>query len=137
MTRRGWWMPRTLRAGHTTARALAPRKTGHLIDTTEGRVNSTGPQGTEGELVSTATYASYVTDGTRPHEITPRRGRTRKGGPSMLRWEDGNGVHFAKKVMHPGTQPDPYMAHAEDVMRTVLDREVQAAMARWARIVSR
>src|SRR5687768_913467 len=91
---------RTLRAGHTTARSLAPRKTGHLIDTTEGRVNSTGPQGTEGELVSTAHYASYVTDGTRPHEITPRRGRTRKGGPSMLRWEDGGGVHFARKVMH-------------------------------------
>lgn len=40
---------------------------------------------------------AYQDDGTRPHEIRPRRAR-------MLRWYGaGGGAVFARKVNHPGT----------------------------------
>lgn len=45
----------------------------------------------------------FVEFGTPPHKITPKTA-------SVLRWVEESGVvRFAKKVFHPGTQPNPYM----------------------------
>lgn len=45
----------------------------------------------------------YIEFGTQPHTITPV---TKK----VLRWVDeGGDEHFATKVYHPGTAPNPFM----------------------------
>lgn len=52
-----------------------------------------------------APYGKYVHEGTRPHEIRPRKKRA-------LRWATGGGFVFAKNVMHPGTKADPFLKNA-------------------------
>lgn len=47
--------------------------------------------------------ASYVMNGTRPHEIRPRR----RGG--TLRFTTGGRVVYARVVHHPGTQPNRFL----------------------------
>ena len=47
--------------------------------------------------------ASYVMNGTRPHEIRPRR----PGG--VLRFTTGGRTVFARRVDHPGTKPNPFL----------------------------
>ena len=53
-----------------------------------------------------APYAGYVEFGTKPHEIRPRRA----GGVLVFKM-NGTTV-YAKKVHHPGTQPQPYVLPA-------------------------
>lgn len=67
----------------------------HLVDTirkdTVGsgrRVSYGGPE---------APYAAWVEWDTLPHRIVAAPGR-------WLRWEDDEGVHYAKAVDHPGTK---------------------------------
>jgi hypothetical protein len=61
-----------------------------------------------GEITVASTHKSglpvpaYVEFGTPPHVITPKTA-------SVLRWVDDDGTHFAKRVHHPGTDPNPYM----------------------------
>jgi hypothetical protein len=50
-------------------------------------------------------YAPFVNDGTRPHEIRPRRAQA-------LRFVIGGRVVFAKVVHHPGTRPNPFLDRA-------------------------
>lgn len=89
-----------------------PRRTGKLVRSTgirikgraedqrlEVRQSAKSPNG--------SLYGRFVRQGTRPHEIRPVRA-------NALRWEDGSGVHFAKKVNHPGTKPNPYHKRALD-----------------------
>lgn len=45
--------------------------------------------------------ARIIEYGTSSHFIFPRNAH-------VLRWEDENGVHFAKYVHHPGTAPVPH-----------------------------
>lgn len=123
-------LTRALRAGHVIARDLAPRDTGNLASKTEAQVTSVGPFYAKGQLVSLAPYASYVAYGTQPHTIRARRKKT-------LKFEVDGEFVYPVEVMHPGTKPDPYMAHAEDVIRVVLDREMQAAVDTWCRTISR
>lgn len=52
-----------------------------------------------------APYALYVHGGTKPHTITPKRRRA-------LRWVSGGDFVFAKRVRHPGTQPDEFLYDA-------------------------
>lgn len=47
-------------------------------------------------------YAFYVEFGTKPHEITPKNAKA-------LHWKVGTKDVFAKKVMHPGTEPYPFI----------------------------
>lgn len=47
----------------------------------------------------------WTLTGTRPHIIRPKKAK-------VLRWEDAGGVHFAKFVRHPGTQPQDWMKRA-------------------------
>ena len=90
---------------------LAPRKTGNL-----GRTIHLGAvTPTRAETIASASYAAYVEQGTRPHEIRPRNRKA-------LRWAASSGdarlsgtprsggrVRFAKRVQHPGTRAQPFM----------------------------
>lgn len=58
-------------------------------------------------VTNDAPYGKYVHEGTRPHEIRPRRKKA-------LRWATGGGFVFAKSVMHPGTKADPFLQNALD-----------------------
>jgi len=101
-----------------------------------------------GVLHAKMPYASYVNDGTQPHDIWPkatyrmkgpvREGQTRRAtgkGPHehivgrglALRWKDAGGEqHFARMVKHPGTQPIPFMDQAADRARVVLYAELKS-----------
>ena len=79
--------------------------------------------GLDGEIEATAEHASFVEDDTRPHEIVPRRAK-------MLRWEDGDGVHFAHRVMHPGTKGKPFMGPASLMAERALEARATVLLAR-------
>lgn len=50
--------------------------------------------------------ASFVMNGTRPHEIRPRKHN------GVLRFTTGGRIVFARAVHHPGTQPNPFLWRA-------------------------
>ncbi len=52
-----------------------------------------------------APYSAFVELGTRPHEIRPVDARA-------LRWVDASGIHFSRRVWHPGTRPQPFLRPA-------------------------
>jgi hypothetical protein len=80
--------------------------------------------GAEIEIIAGAEYASFVEEGTHPHEILPRRAK-------MLHWEEPQGDHhFASKVNHPGTKPYAFMGDAYLKAERVIEREIEVAAAR-------
>lgn len=91
---------------------LVPRKTGNL-----GRTIHLGAvTPTRAETIASADYAAYVEQGTRPHDITPKRRKAlrwshEEGGSARLSGSPrtGSRVRFAKRVQHPGTKPQPFM----------------------------
>lgn len=94
------------------------RRTGNLEDATQGHMTGHA----EGEIVALQKYASFVEEGTKPHDIRPVKAKA-------LRWEDeGGGVHFAHLVHHPGGKPYPFMGpaylKAERVLERVLEETV-------------
>lgn len=117
------------------AKQRAPRATNNLATSIQ-RMPVTGSFSggdLQGGVTATAPYAGYVEDGTRPHEIRPR---TKKA----LRWPSRGGPGgwaFAKRVMHPGTRPQPFMAPAlEAKTREVIaqfENGVKLAVARAAK----
>lgn len=69
---------------------------------------------------SDAPYARYVLEGTRPHEIVAH-GRA-------LHWFDKGGQsHFARRVNHPGTKPNPFPKRAVSPLVPVLRSSFAAA----------
>jgi hypothetical protein len=107
------------------------------------------------EVKAIMPYASFVNDGTRPHEIWPkavhglkgpvRNGQTRRAmgrGPHeyivgrgiALRWKVNGQEFFASHVNHPGTKQIPFMDDAEDfgrlTMTTYLNRGFAGIAAR-------
>jgi hypothetical protein len=90
----------------------APWRSGFLAMSVTKRVD-----GNTAQVGPTASYAKFVSLGTRPHEIRPRN-------PRVLAFPGGSlGVRvFAVKVHHPGTQPNPYLhLAAEDTREQVFD----------------
>lgn len=67
----------------------------------------------------------YLITGTRAHDIEPVRAR-------VLRWEDSGGVHFARRVHHPGTRPNLFQRSR--VVYTARP-EIMALGLRWSRRV--
>lgn len=65
-------------------------------------------------------YGRYVVDGTRPHWIEPVNRQT-------LRFIEG-GFIFAKRVLHPGTDPDPFVTNAVKYNKTMIGSEVDMAV---------
>jgi len=97
-----------------------------------------------------APYAYFVHEGTRPHEIVPRRARVLAFPPSGARgavrggrrvgvFEFGGrqtvvGLVFARRVMHPGTKAVKYLEGAvravEPLVPEFLRRRISEALAK-------
>jgi hypothetical protein len=78
-----------------------------LVDT--GALLASGfvePNGTEFRIGFDVDYASYVHEGTAPHEI-----RAKPGGVLAFPGAGGDTV-FTRSVHHPGTQPQPFLSKA-------------------------
>lgn len=67
---------------------------------------STGTQ-VIGGVEAQTDYAMFVHEGTRPHVIVPRRAK-------VLAWQSNSGVAFAKRVNHPGTKAQPWLAKSAE-----------------------
>jgi HK97 gp10 family phage protein len=75
-------------------------------------------------------YGAYVEFGTRPHVITPKKGK-------FLAFKSKSGkVVYAKRINHPGSRPYPFMQPAMEnnqgrivQIYDQVSREVVAAMA--------
>lgn len=96
----------------TNIYSRAPWRSGFLAMSVTKKV-----EGNTAEVGPTASYASFVSLGTRPHEIRPRNGR-------VLAFPIGNfgGLVFATRVQHPGIRPNPYLhLAAEDTLDQALD----------------
>jgi hypothetical protein len=121
-------------------------RTGETRSKTRGIVETITTNGAAGELHSLVKWASYLEDGTRPHEIRPKAGSGEMGpllpGQSRraktdigthrvaLRWfDDGGAIHFARVVHHPGTQPTGYMNEGFTTCARVMIDEVEAGVA--------
>jgi hypothetical protein len=102
-------------------------------------------------FVAETSYARFVEEGTKPHDIWPKAafgasksslkpGQTRRGrgkGPHesvvgrgrALRWKDeGGGEHFAGMVHHPGTKPVSFMGRAYWKAESVLMRDLNLSV---------
>jgi len=90
-----------------------PKKTGGLRDSIN--VKSTGSS----LIISMDAYGEYVEFGTRPHLILPK---TKKA----LKFEVNGQEVFSKKVLHPGTQAQPFVRPVlfKDLKR-ILQRRLQ------------
>jgi hypothetical protein len=88
-----------------------PRRTGNLGRSIHiGRVT---PK--EAQTIAAASYALYVHEGTRAHDIVPKNRKALRfpadSGSATLagRVRKGGKVRFAKRVRHPGTKANPFM----------------------------
>lgn len=84
------------------AKADVPKRTGHLaqsidVNYSRGRVD---PSVT---IAAKARYAYYVHEGTLPHVIRAKTGRS-------LRFVYNGRVVYARKVNHPGAMPDRFLS---------------------------
>lgn len=70
-----------------------------------------------------APYARFVHDGTKPHVIVPKNKKS-------LRWAGGGVFHFAKKVKHPGNQPDKWMDRAAAQAPLIFKAEIERLLQR-------
>jgi hypothetical protein len=90
----------------TTARGLAPQRTGRLMRSIEGDpVRRVGPFQVDSGVTVKVPYAAPVHEGARPHVIRPRFARA-------LRFEMDGRTVFAAKVNHPGNRPNPFLRNA-------------------------
>ena len=97
-------------------------QTGELRDSIYAKASEDDPMGAE--YGASSEHAVFVVGGTRPHEIVPRERKA-------LAWSDGGQTVFAKRVMHPGTQPNPFLTDAlvstmGDVCSDVVEKMVEA-----------
>lgn len=127
-------------------------RTGALTKSIQGRVEVSAPGAAEGVIEALEPYASFVEEGTQPHEIRPkagegsvgplRRGQSRRTKTDIgthrvaLRWTEGGQVFFARVVHHPGGKPYPFMGPAVQKAERVIEREVDIAIAEVASIMS-
>ncbi len=72
---------------------------------------------------ASAPYAGFVENGTKPHDITPRRAQ-------VLRFQQNGAIRFARIVHHPGTAPRPFMAQAADKVTPLFERLVNEAITK-------
>lgn len=92
-----------------------PKVTGHLANHWSQKLISENERLIDNNLY----YAEYVIDGTRPHEIKPRTA----GALSFV--VNGHTI-FAKRVEHPGNQPNPFV---EDSILTI-EARLEAIVAK-------
>lgn len=118
-------------AEEARARHVFKNQTGELEKSIKGQVTGNSPTSHTGEIVATKAYASFVENGTRPHEIRPKNGK-------LLHWEAPQGDHhFARVVHHPGTKPHPFMSFAFFKCERVMIREIEIGAANAQAILDR
>lgn len=142
----------TLLAGRKEAKARARKRTGKLrreitvlFDVPVGRTS-------EGQLVAPTYYASFLEEGTEPHDIWPKEGHGFKGptrrGQSRrditdigthrvaLRFRVRGKFVFARMVHHPGSKPYPFMGPAflkmERMLPAELERRFMGLQIHWS-----
>lgn len=107
----------TARQVMNRAKILAPVDTGRLrasIRIESRRLLTLRSVYTIGSDVS---YAPMVHDGTRPHQIRPKRAYTlSRGRKPALRFLVGGRVVYARVVNHPGTKARPFL---DDALRQI------------------
>ncbi len=100
-------------------------QTGLLTSRIKGWIEISTPGGAIGVLGAFTHYASYVNDGTEPHEI--------HGNPFLVfKGRNGQWV-YARKVNHPGTKPDGFMSRAYWKVERVVLREVELSVEELVR----
>lgn len=81
-----------------------------------------------------APYGPFVHEGTRAHYIFPKEKQSLRWVPS-----GGNGLAFAKRVFHRGTQPDQFLYEALDnsreAVRDIFSKAVNVSLGEIARNV--
>lgn len=92
----------------------APRKTGRLKAAGIEK-GYTGSGGWVFASKSRVPYMDFVIDGTRPHDIVPKRAQA-------LSWPGGS--HPVKRVRHPGTKSNPFVDRAADKMMGDIDKRI-------------
>ena len=85
------------------ARSKIHNRTGRLAASITKRWTTVGPNLAIQVGSWTCPYALFVHNGTRPHVIRPRNA-------TVLRWEGGDGIHFAHEVHHPGNAPNRFLS---------------------------
>jgi hypothetical protein len=107
------------------AREVAPVRTGNLRGSVSHRPASGSDNVARYDVIASAKYASFVSEGTRPHLITARRAR-------VLHFFAGGREVFTRQVRHPGTKPNPFwwltLSHAADQLRAATERAMQDAV---------
>jgi len=116
------------------------RRSGHLELSTEGKLKSADPLiGAVMAGGKLAPYAVPIHEGSGlwgpKHErypIEPKAAGDRgKNTKAVLSWPvKGGGFAFAKKVMHPGVRPDPFLTQAAAVRIPELERLFRDAIMR-------
>ena len=87
------------------AKILCPVDTGRLRASIQGDYRRTWTLRPQFTVFSDVEYASMVNDGTRPHVIRPKNA-------SVLRFQVGARVVYARVVHHPGTRARPFLDRA-------------------------
>lgn len=96
-------------------RRTSPVDTGEMVSRTTVTARPT-PTGARIDAVVDTDYAEMVSEGTRPHIITPRK----QGG--VLRFVVNGRTVFARIVHHPGARPNTWWKDALDNLPNLLRR---------------
>lgn len=94
-------LARTAAKVQYTAKALAPKGMRPGITAEMSQT----PSGPEVRVVSTHPATLFVINGTKPHQIRPRRAKA-------LRFSVGGATVYALVVNHPGTKPNDFLGKA-------------------------
>lgn len=112
-------------AAERKAREVAPVRTGNLRGSVSHRPATGSDSVARHDVIASAKYASFVSEGTRPHLIVARRKRA-------LHFFVGGREVFTQRVRHPGTKPNPFwwlaLSHAADQLRAATERAMQDAV---------
>lgn len=112
------------------ARRRYKDRTGNLTRLATAQGVQATPTGGFAEIRWPVPYAAAVDEGTKPHQIRPRR-RT------FLRFDFGGPPIFARKVRHPGTRPTGFAGDAALAAERVLIREVEESFVDLEHLLNR
>lgn len=103
-------------------------RTGALTGSIVGDHGIRDETGATGYFEATAAHASYIEEGTQPHEIEARNAQA-------LHWIDEAGEHFRRKVHHPGTAAMPFLAPAAEVAEDAIIETIKTRLPPKLRVI--